>query len=131
MMLKVSSPSSQPAGPVAKQAPNDDEWWKLPVGEPCIHCNLTDWQQEGFGPRTLMVCSCCHLYSTHMDCYEAATGSKMSKEEVESDHDWFCSKVCSACQAAAVSPSSKVAHPILWLDPAGLREGAEQEGHGS
>jgi hypothetical protein len=99
-MPKVGTPSSSSSSteqPAAGKHPTSEgeveEWWKVPKDEPCIYCKQTDWEQEGFGPRTLLLCSCCHLYSTHVDCYEKATGLKMSKEEVDSDHDWFCSKV--------------------------------------
>ena len=57
--------------------------------EACIHCKGTDYQ-EGRGPRTLLLCSCCRDRAVHISCQEAALGRPLSSDEV--DAEWHCSE---------------------------------------
>ena len=40
----------------------------------CVHCNKGDIQQ-GFGPRTFILCACCQDRGSHVECEEKATGT--------------------------------------------------------
>lgn len=79
-----------------------------------MHCRNSDVQQ-GFGPRTFLLCACCQDRGSHVDCEEKATGtalitarheqhsstlvyafagSKISSDAIEAGTDWFCGQVC-------------------------------------
>lgn len=59
----------------------------------CIHCNKDDYSCE-YGPRSLLLCSCCGSKGTHVECYEQAKGVTLTQEFIESGSNWFCSQVC-------------------------------------
>ena len=40
----------------------------------CIHCKHGDIQQ-GFGPRTFILCACCQDRGSHVECEEKVTGT--------------------------------------------------------
>ncbi len=41
----------------------------------CIHCKQCDIQQ-GFGPRTFILCACCQDRGSHVECEEKASGKR-------------------------------------------------------
>ena len=43
----------------------------------CVHCKHGDIQQ-GFGPRTFILCACCQDRGSHVECEEKATGIWLS-----------------------------------------------------
>jgi hypothetical protein len=58
----------------------------------CIYCNKDDFCC-GYGPRTLVICSCCNNLATHVECLQRHTGNTLSEEFLDSGSDWFCSTV--------------------------------------
>ena len=60
--------------------------------EICKHCKLSDFQ-EGYGPRTLLICDGCESVGSHVECEERDTAKKISEEMLAAGHNWYCSKV--------------------------------------
>jgi hypothetical protein len=58
----------------------------------CIYCNKDDFCC-GYGPRMLVICSCCNNLATHVECLQQHTGNTLSEEFLDSGSDWFCSTV--------------------------------------
>ncbi|WIA11050.1 hypothetical protein OEZ85_011202 [Tetradesmus obliquus] len=74
---------------VAEQQSNND-WYKLE--SKCIYCKKNDFC-SGYGPRTLVICSCCNNLGTHVECLQKHTGNTLTQEFLDSGTDWFCSTV--------------------------------------
>lgn len=70
-----------------------DGWADSP--ESCVHCGQADYQ-EGFGPRTLILCSSCGALGTHVACEEGATGIPIQEHHVRGMCEWHCSDACAA-----------------------------------
>lgn len=51
----------------------------------CVHCKHGDIQQ-GFGPRTFILCACCQDRGSHVECEEKATG--MWSLIAAAAHEW-------------------------------------------
>ena len=66
--------------------------WCSNASEICKHCKLSDFQ-EGYGPRTLLLCDGCETIGSHVECEERAHGTKIGKEILTAGHSWYCSKV--------------------------------------
>lgn len=62
-----------------------------PDSEPCVHCGGTDFQADGFGPRTLVLCTACGDVGAHVECEAAALGVDLDEDMV--DAAWFCGEV--------------------------------------
>ena len=62
-----------------------------PAGEPCVRCGGTDYAEGAFGPRTLILCSCCAEVGTHVECEGEALGTTLDEDMV--DANWFCGEV--------------------------------------
>ena len=63
-----------------------------PSSEPCIHCGGTDFLPDGFGPRTLVLCTACGDVGTHVACEAEALGVEELDEDMV-DAPWFCGEV--------------------------------------
>ena len=68
----------------------DNVSWAEAV-ESCVHCREMDFG-AGFGPRTLLICSCCQSKGTHVECEEQHAGVSFTKEHIDNTA-WFCSEV--------------------------------------
>ncbi len=88
-------PPAAAVGPAAANAAaaavSSDEW-AVPVSEACKHCGQEDYG-IGFGPRTLLQCSCCQGSFAHVECEEKAIGRSLSEESLACNNEWFCSEV--------------------------------------
>ena len=60
--------------------------------ERCKHCGEPDYQ-EGFGPRTLLICDCCQIVGAHLKCEERAACIKLSADICNAGHKWYCEQV--------------------------------------
>ncbi|KAF8068248.1 yippee-like protein [Scenedesmus sp. PABB004] len=69
----------------------DAPWYSLDTV--CVHCGKDDFAPE-YGPRNLILCSCCAAKGTHVDCFEASTGRVLTEEFINSGSSWFCSPAC-------------------------------------
>jgi len=67
-----------------------DSSWSRTEGA-CIHCGQVDFTAD-FGPRLLLVCSCCQDCGAHKECEERAKNVVLT-EEIIDDIDWQCSEV--------------------------------------
>jgi hypothetical protein len=71
------------------KAKGSQPWYELE--STCIFCQKDDYACE-YGPRSLLLCSCCPK-GTHVECYEKAQGIELTKDFIDSGSSWFCSKV--------------------------------------
>lgn len=76
------------AGAAAAQSPR--AWFCL--DSTCVHCGGDDFTGD-YGPRHFILCSCCSAAGTHVDCYEASSGKRLTQEFIASGSSWFCCKV--------------------------------------
>ncbi|KAL0052496.1 hypothetical protein WJX82_003084 [Trebouxia sp. C0006] len=77
----------------------------------CVHCKHGDIQQ-GFGPRTFILCVCCQDRGSHVECEEKATGLPVSPQALEAGNDWFCSQDCSRVSLGLAARSSQGRMPF-------------------
>lgn len=66
--------------------------WCTSASEICKHCKLSDFQ-EGYGPRTLLICDGCETIGSHIECEERVTCKKISVAALTGGHSWYCSEV--------------------------------------
>lgn len=66
--------------------------WCSDASEICKHCKKSDFQ-EGYGPRTLLLCDGCETTGSHVECEEHLTGRKIGEDVLTAGHNWYCSKV--------------------------------------
>eukprot|EP00879_Flechtneria_rotunda_P025562 GHRR01027169.1.p2 GENE.GHRR01027169.1~~GHRR01027169.1.p2 ORF type:complete len:102 (+),score=19.89 GHRR01027169.1:275-580(+) len=59
----------------------------------CGYCGGEDYSSGAYGPRNLILCSCCNHKGTHVACYEKKTGNVLTEEFINSGSSWFCSTV--------------------------------------
>lgn len=71
------------------KAKGSQPWYELE--STCIFCQKDDYACE-YGPRSLLLCSCCPK-GTHVECYEKAKGIELTEDFIDSGSSWFCSKV--------------------------------------
>jgi hypothetical protein len=57
----------------------------------CIYCDEVDFTYN-FGPRLMILCSCCVDNGAHIECDKRAKNAVLT-EEVVSEIDWQCSEV--------------------------------------
>ncbi|KAK9908360.1 hypothetical protein WJX75_006723 [Coccomyxa subellipsoidea] len=67
--------------------------WCSDASEICKHCKKPDFQ-EGYGPRTLLLCDGCETTGSHVECEEHLTGRKIGEDVLTAGHNWYCSKEC-------------------------------------
>lgn len=62
----------------------------------CVLCSRPDFQRDGFGPNTMIICDQCER-EWHVGCLEAADRCHLTELP---EGNWFCSNECTTIHAA-------------------------------